>query len=102
MHLPLKIYRITGNSMHPTLADGDYVLTLRWWWSLKAGNIIAAFHPNYPPLIKRIKSIDQSGYIWLLGDGKESLSTESMGKFSKKQILGKVIYCVKAKHASQK
>lgn len=84
--------------MLPTLAEGDYVIAFRWWWTLKEGDLVIARHPLLPFLIKRIKSIDEHGDILLQGDSKESLSTEQMGTVPRKQIIGKVIYLSRAKH----
>lgn len=82
--------------MLPTLAQGDYVLALRWWWSLQVGDLIVARHARFPFLIKRIKAIDKHGDLLLHGDSRESLSTEKMGTIPRKQVLGKVIYTSRA------
>lgn len=92
----LHIFKVKGDSMAPTLAGNDYVITSRFL-SLKENRLVVVNHPVYQQLIKRIKSIKKDGTFLLVGDNKESLTTEKMGSFSKKSLCGVVWFCIRAK-----
>lgn len=95
----LRIFRINGSSMLPTLSDGDYVVAITWWGNLKNGDLVVASHPEYPRLIKRIAMVDSDRSFTLVGDNSESLSSQQMGVFTRSRLLGKVIYCINAKRS---
>ncbi len=88
----LAVYKVHGNSMVPTLREGDYVVTRNVFKNCKPGNLVVAKHSVYGILIKRIFEVDNSGYLSLIGDNEEdSLSTESMGWFSPENIIASVM-----------
>ena len=71
----MKIRRVDGPSMEPTLLSGDIVLSKRVnTGDLIPGDIIIIKHYG-KELIKRLSSIDSSG-IYISGDNKEQ-STDS-------------------------
>lgn len=92
----LHVFKVKGDSMVPTLAGNDYVIT-SCFLSPKENRLVVVNHPIYKQLIKRIKLIQKDGTLLLVGDNKESLTTKEMGHFSKKELCGVVWFCIKAK-----
>lgn len=92
---PFYKYKISGNSMTPTLSPSDIVLVnrLSYWFSSPRKNDIVALHDprDGKILIKRIKKIENKHYF-VQGDNKNS-STDSrvFGMIKQRDILGKVI-----------
>ncbi|MDE2640262.1 MAG: nickel-type superoxide dismutase maturation protease [Chloroflexota bacterium] len=77
-----RAYVVEGDSMHPTLHDGDYVHALRLTAGarrrlLRPDTIVVARRPDAPEItvIKRVAAQDQAG-LTLLGD-HPALSTDS-------------------------
>lgn len=92
----LKILRITGQSMSPTLNEGDYILVLCRFFRLKLNDLVVVQHHSYPILIKRLAYLDQHT-IELESDNQQlGLSREQMGQIKREAVIGKVIYCIKA------
>lgn len=85
-----KAVRVEGNSMLPTLKDGDIVIINSN--SKPAENIIVlANHPykQRVKIIKRIKEIDENKNCYLIGDNpSESTDSRTFGVISPKDILG--------------
>lgn len=78
--------------MLPKLKDGDKVL-VKLQESYQIGDIVVAQHPfkQSVVLIKRIGEIDESS-AFLVGDNpSESTDSRTLGRISKKDILGKVV-----------
>ena len=109
--LRLRILKVTGNSMHPTLESGAFVLVMgfainvkkfgmQWQQSLKVGDIVAIRHSQYGDIIKRVCQIDYDDKqmmigLYLVGDNpSQSVSTEQMGRIDMAQLLGKVVWRV--------
>ncbi|WP_230661729.1 S26 family signal peptidase [Psychrobacter sp. I-STPA10] len=107
----LRILKVTGNSMHPTLESGAFVLVMgfvvnikrlgvQWQPSLKVGDIVAVRHSQYGDIIKRICQIEYDDKrsitgLYLVGDNpSHSVSTEQMGLVEVEQVIGKVVWWV--------
>jgi nickel-type superoxide dismutase maturation protease len=85
-------YRIEGNSMLPTLQNGDQVLVEKKE-DYQINDIVVAKHPYQKNviLIKRVSEINEKGF-YLLGDNQsESTDSRTLGTFQPKEIIGKVI-----------
>lgn len=114
--LRLKLLKVAGNSMHPAIASGVFVLV--WHWSvfgraqrLKVGDVVAVDHPIYGQIIKRISAIDSqlpstrhtpintrqnALQFRLRGDNTlGSVSEADMGWVAEQALIGKVVYVVK-------
>lgn len=77
--------------MFPTVRAGDFLLIWRWG-NIKIGGIVVAEHPQYGRIVKRVKHTDGTRFQ-LAGDNqRESTSTEDLGWFTKKQLIGKLIW----------
>ena len=84
-------YRVQGDSMLPSLKDGDEVL-VQPTESYQIGDIVVAKHPfkQSVVLIKRVSEIDKTS-VFLTGDNpRESTDSRTLGKILIKDILGKV------------
>jgi nickel-type superoxide dismutase maturation protease len=91
-----KRYRVEGNSMLPTLQDGDEVL-VKPSQSYRIGDVIVAKHPfRKTPMIKRVTEISTGGKLFLRGDNPaESSDSRTFGGIAEKDILGKVECVIK-------
>ena len=75
-----RAYAVAGDSMRPTLHDGDYVQGVRLppGWRPGPGAIVVARRPDYPAIgvIKRVAGRDADGRLRLAGDNPAA-STDS-------------------------
>ena len=69
----IDIVRVVGDSMLPTLKDGDWLLFIRW--RLRVGSIVLADVLEEEPVIKRITEIYENKIIRICGDNR-SISAE--------------------------
>ena len=90
-----RVFKVTGDSMVPTLRDKDFVITSRWFLKPKVGQLVAVEHPEYQTIVKRISQINEVDQLLLQGDNPESVSSTRMGWITKDQVLGRVLFCVK-------
>lgn len=91
----LKLFKVSGQSMHPKLAEGDFVLASMCFYRLRIDDVVVVSHPLYHTLIKRIQHIDAEKGILLTGENLLSVSSEQMGWINERSIIGKVIYSIK-------
>ena len=83
---------IAGDSMLPTLRDGDWVLVRRTQ-RLRRGQIVAVRDPRVMDriLVKRIVDQRLSGW-WVLGDNPDrSTDSRSLGSIPTELVLGRVL-----------
>ncbi len=90
----LRIMKVQGNSMFPSLKAGDFVLVVRRSAKhLKTGDLVVAEHRQFGRIIKRVKEKLPSEEFILSGDNQaESTASETLGTFAAQQLVGKVIY----------
>ncbi|CAD8083368.1 unnamed protein product [Paramecium primaurelia] len=94
-----------GQSMHPTVKDGELVIVQRAFYKIQKGDIIIAKSPVRPDytVCKRIvhleDEIDPNGnkvpknHVWIEGDnGKVSFDSKFHGPIPINLIQGRVIY----------
>jgi len=91
------IVKVDGDSMYPTLKDGEYVL-MRITDEVEVGDVII-LHVDYEYemeseyIIKRVAKIAPSGSVYVLGDNADvSFDSRQCGYFPKEIIRGKVIF----------
>ena len=75
-----SIVRVVGDSMSPTLDDGDYVIARSIGSSVcRNGTVVLIHHPTLGPIVKRVVSRDRSGRYVVEGDNTLSTTSESLG-----------------------
>ena len=91
-------FRVEGDSMAPTLNDGDTVLIMPRA-NATPGDIVLAKHPykQSVKILKRIAEVDAGSRYKLVGDNLDA-STDSrvFGTVSEDDLLGKVVCRLKA------
>lgn len=82
--------------MLPSLKNGDKVF-IKPTKSFQIGDIVLANHPyKNTKIIKRIIEFSTGGKLFLSGDNpQESTDSQTFGKISEKDILGKVVCFLK-------
>ncbi|MBI4036239.1 nickel-type superoxide dismutase maturation protease [Candidatus Daviesbacteria bacterium] len=91
MIFPLKRFTASGNSMLPTLKDGQDILVWCWFVNPKVGDIVVIKHKG-KEIVKRIENI-QNNTVFVTGDNKqESTDSRNFGAVSRLEIVGKVVY----------
>ena len=90
------IVKVDGDSMYPTLKDGEYVV-MKITDDVEVGDIII-LHVDYEYgmtseyIIKRVAEIAADGSVYVLGDNAEhSFDSRQCGYFPREIIRGKVI-----------
>lgn len=91
--LGLRVFRVTGDSMLPVLARGDYVLTAPFK-RIKPDSLIVIQHASYGVLVKRVIKAEKQRYL-LSGENSASVSTDQMGWIERSAVLGVVIWSVR-------
>ncbi|HUR98898.1 MAG TPA: nickel-type superoxide dismutase maturation protease [Pyrinomonadaceae bacterium] len=92
-----KIFRVAGDSMLPTLKDGDAVMIVTRS-PASVGDIVLAQHPykQSVKMLKRVAAIDESGRYELVGDNAHGSSDSRMfGTIAIEHVLGKAVCVVK-------
>ncbi len=87
-------FRVTGDSMNPTLNDHDFLLANMGYYRQnqpEVGDVVVLKHPfNDLVIIKRIVSIVPDG-IMVMGDNTiESSDSRSFGALTFDRLLGRV------------
>ena len=73
----IKIAKVRGASMRPTLAPGDYLILTKAR-AIRAGYVVLVDHPKYGVIVKRVKSVSPDS-LRLQGDSPESTASDNMG-----------------------
>jgi hypothetical protein len=89
----LRFARVGGQSMSPTLEDGDFVLALAapWLGRVRCGDVVLVRHRRLGLIVKRVVHLDHSGWLKLAGDSAASCSSESMGRVQRRAVLGRAV-----------
>ena len=85
-------FLVEGNSMLPTLKNGDVVL-INPKAKVEQGDIALASHPykKSVKILKRVKEFTENGDLFLIGDNaEESTDSRTFGAVPLKCLIGKV------------
>ncbi|BES70170.1 hypothetical protein RE428_11880 [Marinobacter nanhaiticus D15-8W] len=93
----LRLYKVTGHSMLPALADGDFVLAFRCArQALEAGDRVVVDHPEFGRIIKRVDRILPGGDLNISGDNPAmSTHSERLGQIPRERVAGKVLMVIR-------
>ncbi len=94
----LQRVRVHGESMAPTLRDGQVVLVDMRALSgcgPAAGDVLLVSHPyrDGVELIKRVERMQDDGSCFMIGDGGESTDSRAFGALPAELLLGVVVAC---------
>lgn len=86
MKPPISKFKVYGNSMFPTLKEGQEVLTFNWG-KVREGDIVVTKVAK----IKRVQKM-MGNKVYLVGDNKtESTDSRHFGSVDQSQIVGRVL-----------
>jgi len=77
--------------MAPSFNENDLVFSLKYFFSLKADDVILLDIPKIGTVIKRIKFINGKD-IYINGDNKEYSSEIYKNKYKSNDVMGKVLF----------
>jgi phage repressor protein C with HTH and peptisase S24 domain len=88
----LKLARVAGTSMAPTLRDGDFVIALRapWGGRPRQGDIVLGEHAELGLIIKRVVEVHGDGRLSLAGDNPLSRESTRLGSIAESAVCGRV------------
>lgn len=84
----MGLIKVVGESMSPTLNDGDYLLTKKPR-SLRPGFIYVVQHERLGRIVKRLDSLSET-HARFRGDNPQSTSAERIGEVPLAQIKRQV------------
>ena len=91
----IKLVKVTGNSMSPTLVDGDYVLIRkpRRQRKLTLGLIYVINHSELGRIIKRLGDMKHDR-CFFIGDNPSSTPSTVIGAVESSRVIGQVILAI--------
>jgi hypothetical protein len=95
----LKLFKITGRSLHPDLQDGDVVVALTWrrLWRLRPGERLLFRQPGYGLMVKKLARILPDGGLFVVGVSPTSIDSYEFGPVSPAQVVGVVLRVFRAR-----
>ncbi|WP_325892408.1 S24/S26 family peptidase [Grimontia sp. NTOU-MAR1] len=94
----LKIMRVAGSSMSPTLNTDDYIVAVRQptWWPKKRDQIYVFDHPSMGWMVKRFQKTTLGSFITFRGDNPLSISEEAIGPIDNQLPLYRMVMRISA------
>tara|TARA_B100000767_G_C19552473_1_gene445542 strand:- start:211 stop:522 length:312 start_codon:yes stop_codon:yes gene_type:complete len=94
----LGIEKVLGDSMSPTIKNGNFVIFFSSRnMKIIPNKIYKLSHPQFGSIIKRLSFEDAAGNFWFEGDSHDSTSLKKIGAISKKQINGRIWLTIDSK-----
>ncbi|MBI4017632.1 MAG: nickel-type superoxide dismutase maturation protease [Candidatus Aenigmarchaeota archaeon] len=88
----LKLAVVSGNSMEPTLREGQKILISKIG-TPKKGDIVVLKHPyKNINIVKRVAAANESGYLVEGDNTGESTDSRHYGTIGKENLVGKVLF----------
>lgn len=84
-----RMIKVVGDSMSPTLTDGDYILSIKPR-SLRPGFVYVVNHTDLGRIIKRLERVEVDR-TFFKGDNPTSTPGAVMGPVAKDRIIGRAI-----------
>lgn len=93
----LRVVRIAGTSMSPTLEDGDFVLVFRrvalgrlhLFGAPRPGDVVLVDHRSLGAIVKRVERRARDGRVTLRGDHPLSTSSAHLGAVPLGAVVGR-------------
>lgn len=89
----IKIVKVRGGSMRPTLIPGDYIIVTKAR-SIRPGFVVLVNHSEFGVIVKRVKSVDKNS-LRLEGDGHVTSTTLEMGDVPLSNVIGRARWVIK-------
>jgi phage repressor protein C with HTH and peptisase S24 domain len=86
----MKLFKISGSSMSPTLNDGEILLSKRPHL-IKVGFIYVINHTDLGVIVKRLKDQKNNKYFFEGDNLKLSTPSSVIGPVSRERIIGQAI-----------
>jgi signal peptidase I len=94
----LRLFKVTGKSLEPIYQEGDFVLTSKIPFYIRAPrkwDFIVFRHVRLGVLIKRIERVTPAGALYVTGTRPSSHDSDDFGVIAPEDVLGKVVAAVK-------
>ena len=89
----IKLVKVTGQSMSPTLEDGDYVITKKPRL-YRAGLIYVINHIDLGRIIKRLQDTKHDRCFFIGDNPKASTPSPLIGAVEKERVIGQVVWVI--------
>ena len=94
----LGIEKVLGDSMSPTIKNGNFVIFFSSRnMKIIPNKIYKLSHPQFGSIIKRLSYKDDNGNFWFKGDSHNSTSLKKIGAIAKGQINGRIWLTINSK-----
>lgn len=84
----LKIIKVKGNSLLPTIANGDYLLIRTFLKKPAINQVIVFDHPTYGTIVKKVCQLLSNGNYLATSTHAEGITSKQIGEISNEQIIG--------------
>ena len=91
-----RLVKVTGQSMSPTLEDGDYIITKKPRL-YQAGLIYVINHIDLGRIIKRLQDTKHNKCFFIGDNPKASTPSLLIGAVEKSRIVGQALYVISPK-----
>jgi len=96
-----EIIKVSGHSLDPSYADGDFVLVSRLpilLFGIRPGDAVVFRHPTLGKLIKLVERVEDGGSrVFVIGLDPLSRDSRIFGALPRALVLGKVIGHIRKK-----
>ena len=89
----LRLVKVTGQSMSPTLEDGDYVI-IKKPRHIRAGLLYVINHIDLGRIIKRLQDTKHDRFYFIGDNPKSSTPSSLIGAVEKDRMIGQVILVI--------
>lgn len=94
----LQVFKVRGASLAPEFQDGDFVVASTlpiFFRRLRPGDVVVFRHRVYGRLVKRVKRVEPSGEVFVVGSGEGSIDSRIFGPIRRADVQGLVLWHVK-------
>lgn len=92
----LSLIKVSGDSMSPTLKNGDYILIKKKPRSFRSGFIYVIMHERLGRIVKRLQSKEGESLLFE-GDNPASTSSRNIGVIKPTSVVGRALFAITPK-----